>query len=74
MGFTSTYNDFEYTGAVFRIEQSFSTKEHIRKLPAGIRAQCRPHSGSEAYEKNAGVFDQQKLPYLLSSVAVDGRL
>ncbi|MGE0684262.1 MAG: DUF1302 family protein, partial [Candidatus Binatia bacterium] len=35
IGFTSTYNDFEYTGAVFRLEQSFSTKEHVRKLPAG---------------------------------------
>jgi len=34
-GFTSTYNDFEYTGAVFRLEQSFSTKEQVRKLPAG---------------------------------------
>jgi hypothetical protein len=35
IGFTSTYNDFDYTGAVFRLEQSFSTKEHVRKLPAG---------------------------------------
>jgi hypothetical protein len=35
IGFTSTYNDFDYTGAVFRIEQSFSSKEHVRKLPAG---------------------------------------
>jgi hypothetical protein len=34
IGFTSTYNDFEYTGAVFRFEQSFSTKEPVRKLPA----------------------------------------
>lgn len=34
-GFTSTYNDFDYTGAVFRVEQSFSTKEHVRKLPVG---------------------------------------
>ena len=35
IGFTSTYNDFDYTGAVFRIEQSFSTKEYVRKLPLG---------------------------------------
>ena len=34
MGFTSTYNDFDYTGIVFRV-QSFSTKEHVRKLPTG---------------------------------------
>jgi hypothetical protein len=26
-GFTTTYNDFDYTGAVFRLEQSYSTKE-----------------------------------------------
>jgi hypothetical protein len=35
IGFTSTYNDFEYTGAVFRLEQSFSTKEYTRHLPVG---------------------------------------
>ena len=34
IGFTSTYNDFEYTGMVFRLEQSYSTKEYVRKLPA----------------------------------------
>jgi len=34
-GFTTTYNDFDYTGAVFRLEQSFSTKEYVRKLPLG---------------------------------------
>ena len=32
-GFTSTYNDFEYTGMVFRLEESYSTKEDVRKLP-----------------------------------------
>ena len=32
-GFTLTYNDFDYTGMVFRVEQSFSTKEVIRKNP-----------------------------------------
>lgn len=26
-GFTLTYNDFDYTGAVFRVEQSWSTRE-----------------------------------------------
>jgi hypothetical protein len=36
IGFTTTYNDFEYTGAVFRFEQSFSTKEHVRKLGLGF--------------------------------------
>jgi len=36
IGFTSTYNDFDYTGAVFRMEQSFSTKEYVRKLGYGF--------------------------------------
>jgi hypothetical protein len=37
-GFTATYNDFDYTGMVFRLEQSFSSKEHMRHLPAGFGA------------------------------------
>ena len=35
LGFTMTYNDFDYTGAVFRLEQSYSTKEGLNK-----RATC----------------------------------
>ena len=31
IGFTLTYNDFDYTGAVFRFEQSYSTKEAMNK-------------------------------------------
>ena len=31
VGFTLTYNDFDYTGAVFRFEQSYSTKEAFNK-------------------------------------------
>ena len=31
IGFTLTYNDFDYTGAVFRFEQSYSTKEALNK-------------------------------------------
>lgn len=40
IGFTGTYVDFDYTGAVLRIEQSFSTKEPRTAQPplAGIRA------------------------------------
>ncbi len=37
-GITGTYNDFDYTGAVFRMEQSLSTKEVIRQLPGGFGA------------------------------------
>ena len=44
IGFTSTYNDFEYTGAVFRLEQSFSTKEHVRKLGVGFGRNKRPRT------------------------------
>ena len=36
MGFTGTYNDFDYTGAVFRVEQSLSTKEYVRHVPSGF--------------------------------------
>ncbi len=46
-GFTSTYNDFEYTGAVFRFEESFSTKEYVRHLPLGSgRNGVNPPTGS----------------------------
>lgn len=35
IGFTATYNDFDYTGAVFRLEQSYSTKEALNKKALG---------------------------------------
>ena len=35
VGFTATYNDFDYTGAVFRLEQSYSTKEALNKKVFG---------------------------------------
>jgi hypothetical protein len=35
-GFTLTYNDFDYTGAVFRAEQSWSSKEPIRFAAPGF--------------------------------------
>ena len=35
IGFTATYNDFDYTGAVFRLEQSYSTKEALNKKAIG---------------------------------------
>jgi len=31
--FTLTYNDYDYTGAIFRMEQSYSTKEGQTKFP-----------------------------------------
>jgi len=57
IGFTSTYNDFDYTGAVFRLEQSWSTKEprnfsigayggkdadHIRQFTDELGNPCPP--------------------------------
>ena len=36
IGFTLTYNDFDYTGAVFRFEQSYSTKEAMNKKTVTI--------------------------------------
>ncbi|MGE0827161.1 MAG: DUF1302 family protein, partial [Candidatus Binatia bacterium] len=50
IGFTSTYNDFDYTGAVFRLEQSYSTKEYVRKLPIG--------SGRNAFLTDQDVIDK----------------
>ena len=40
IGATATYNDYDWTGAVFRLEQSFSTKEPRNGVPplAGPRA------------------------------------
>ena len=37
-GFTLTYNDFDYTGAVFRVEQSWSTNEPRNFGPAAQAA------------------------------------
>ena len=31
LGFTLTYNDFDYTGMVIRLEQTYSTKEGLNK-------------------------------------------
>lgn len=59
-GFTLTYNDFEYTGAVFRVEQSFSTKEVIRAVPptAGRRSgdPLTPRFISDNFDKYTGVW------------------
>ena len=51
IGFTSTYNDFDYTGAVFRIEESFSTKEYVRHLPLGV-GRINQLTDPEAIAKN----------------------
>ena len=39
LGFTLTYNDFDYTGMVIRLEQSYSTKEGLNKRTLGSVSQ-----------------------------------
>jgi hypothetical protein len=46
IGFTATYNDFDYTGAVFRLEQSYSTKEALNKKVLGYANNFSEASGS----------------------------
>ncbi len=42
-GFTTTYNDFDYTGMVFRLEQSWSTNEPRNRLPVVFRGADQQH-------------------------------
>src|SRR5262249_28898612 len=35
IGFTATYNDFDYTGAVWRLEESLSSSEYMNRLVGG---------------------------------------
>ena len=42
-GFTLTYNDFDYTGAVFRLEQSWSTNEPRNRTPVTFRGTDQEH-------------------------------
>ncbi|MBI3302615.1 MAG: hypothetical protein HYZ72_11170 [Deltaproteobacteria bacterium] len=46
LGFTATYNDFDYTGAILRIEDSVSTSEYMNRYPAGYGIHgTRTHPG-----------------------------
>ncbi len=42
-GFTVTYNDFDYTGAVFRLEQSWSTNEPRNIVPVANAGPDQEH-------------------------------
>lgn len=55
-GFTLTYNDFEYTGMVFRVEQSFSTKEVIRKNPQTSGPKLNDRLMSDNFDRYTGVW------------------
>src|SRR5262249_49206706 len=35
IGFTATYNDFDYTGMIWRLEESISTPEYMNRYQAG---------------------------------------
>src|SRR5438045_3581363 len=35
IGFTATYNDFDYTGAIWRLEEGLSTDEYMNRYPKG---------------------------------------
>src|SRR5262249_40835309 len=46
IGFTGTYNDFDYTGAVWRLEESLSTDEYMNRYPQGYGVEGdRSHGG-----------------------------
>ena len=42
-GFTTTYNDFDYTGAVFRLEQSWSTNEARNESAGAFKGADQRH-------------------------------
>jgi hypothetical protein len=49
IGFTTTYNDFNYTGAVFRLEQSWSTNEPRNFSVRNSMQQLRLHVGQDEF-------------------------
>lgn len=51
-GLTGTYNDFDYTGAVFRLEESLSTAEVVRQLPGGFGARAREPILAKSIQQN----------------------
>jgi hypothetical protein len=51
-GITGTYNDFDYTGAVFRLEQSLSTKEVMRNIPGGFGYRAGQSISGESFQTN----------------------
>jgi hypothetical protein len=59
-GFTLTYNDFDYTGMVFRLEQSYSTKEPIRFAAPGFGPNAslgvKPFVIKDDIDKTTGVW------------------
>jgi hypothetical protein len=58
IGFTATYNDFDYTGAVFRLEQSLSTKEGLNKRALGYGKTFNPGGAAISPQTLANYADR----------------
>jgi hypothetical protein len=52
-GFTTTYNDFDYTGAVFRLEQSWSTNEGRNESAGAFKGADQKHWDANLAEARA---------------------
>ena len=59
-GFTLTYNDFDYTGAVFRLEQSWSTNEPRNRAPVTFRGADQEHYDARLAESIEKAMDEGK--------------
>jgi hypothetical protein len=55
-GFTLTYNDFDYTGMIFRVEESWSSKETIRKNPLKGGPQLFHKFRSDDFDETTAVW------------------
>ena len=59
-GFTVTYNDFDYTGAVFRLEQSWSTNEGRNVSAGAFKGADQEHYDARLAEAQAKAIAQGK--------------
>ena len=59
-GFTVTYNDFDYTGAVFRLEQSWSTNEPRNIAPIANGGRDQKHYDARVAAARAKAMAQGK--------------
>lgn len=62
MGFTTTYNDFDYTGAVFRLEESWSTNEPRNFSVRNSMQQLRLHDFQDEFGNNCPIPGQGTCP------------
>jgi hypothetical protein len=59
-GFTATYHDFDTTGMVFRLEQSYSTKEGLNKKVLGYANNFIPSEQvlTSTHRKNGRILNE----------------